>query len=325
MFRFRLPLFLALLLSAMYRTPPAQAANLPDEIRIDYAYYNPVSLVLKEKGWLEEEFKKDGIKIRWVLSLGSNKALEFLNGGSLDFGSTAGAAALLGRIGGNPVRSIYVYSKPEWTALVTRGDSTLQSVADLAGKRVAVTRGTDPHIFLIRTLARYGLTEKDVKLVLLQHQDGRTALLKGDVDAWAGLDPLMAQAELDEGAKLLYRNADYNSFGILNSREDFIAQHADLVARVVATYEKARLWALAHPAELRQTIAAAARVSDAVAARQLDRTDLSDPVIGARQQEVIAAAGAALQQAGVIAPEVVVTKVTAELIDPDFTRKIVVR
>jgi sulfonate transport system substrate-binding protein len=325
MFRFRLPLFLALLLSAMYLTPPAQAANLPDEIRIDYAYYNPVSLVLKEKGWLEEEFKKDDIKIRWVLSLGSNKALEFLNGGSLDFGSTAGAAALLGRIGGNPVRSIYVYSKPEWTALVTRGDSTLQSVADLKGKRIAVTRGTDPHIFLIRTLARYGLTEKDVKLVLLQHQDGRTALLKGDVDVWAGLDPLMAQAELDEGAKLLYRNADYNSFGILNSREDFIAQHADLVARVVAIYEKARLWALAHPAELRQTIAAAARVPDAVAARQLDRTDLSDPVIGARQQEVIAAAGAALQQAGVIAPEVVVTKVTAELIDPDFTRKIVVR
>lgn len=325
MFRFRLPLFLALLLSAMYLTPPAQAANLPDEIRIDYAYYNPVSLVLKAKGWLEEEFKKDDIKIRWVLSLGSNKALEFLNGGSLDFGSTAGAAALLGRIGGNPVRSIYVYSKPEWTALVTRGDSTLQSVADLKGKRIAVTRGTDPHIFLIRTLARYGLTEKDVKLVLLQHQDGRTALLKGDVDVWAGLDPLMAQAELDEGAKLLYRNADYNSFGILNSREDFIAQHADLVARVVAIYEKARLWALAHPAELRQTIAAAARVPDAVAARQLDRTDLSDPVIGARQQEVIAAAGAALQQAGVIAPEVVVTKVTAELIDPDFTRKIVVR
>jgi sulfonate transport system substrate-binding protein len=309
----------------MYLTPPAQAANLPDEIRIDYAYYNPVSLVLKAKGWLEEEFKKDDIKIRWVLSLGSNKALEFLNGGSLDFGSTAGAAALLGRIGGNPVRSIYVYSKPEWTALVTRGDSTLQSVADLKGKRIAVTRGTDPHIFLIRTLARYGLTEKDVKLVLLQHQDGRTALLKGDVDVWAGLDPLMAQAELDEGAKLLYRNADYNSFGILNSREDFIAQHADLVARVVAIYEKARLWALAHPAELRQTIAAAARVPDAVAARQLDRTDLSDPVIGARQQEVIAAAGAALQQAGVIAPEVVVTKVTAELIDPDFTRKIVVR
>ena len=64
------------------------------EIRIDWATYNPVSLVLKDKGLLEEEFKKDGITIRWVQSAGSNKALEFLNAGSLDFGSTAGAAAL---------------------------------------------------------------------------------------------------------------------------------------------------------------------------------------------------------------------------------------
>ena len=46
-----------------------------DAIKLDWAYYNPVSLVLKEKGLLEEEFKKDGIKIEWAQSLGSNKAL----------------------------------------------------------------------------------------------------------------------------------------------------------------------------------------------------------------------------------------------------------
>src|SRR3546814_16336881 len=39
----------------------------------------PICLVLKEQGWLEEEFAADGIEINWVLSLGSNKALEFLN------------------------------------------------------------------------------------------------------------------------------------------------------------------------------------------------------------------------------------------------------
>lgn len=162
---------------------PAGAAELPTEIRLDYAYYNPVSLVLKDKGWLEEDLKKDGIGVVWVLSLGSNKALEFLNAGSLEFGSTAGAAALLSKISGNPIKSIYVYSRPEWTALVTQGASPIQSVADLRGKRIAVTRGTDPHIFLIRSLAENGLTDKDVKLVLLQHQDGRLALEKGDVDA----------------------------------------------------------------------------------------------------------------------------------------------
>ena len=93
-------------------------------------------------------------------TLGSNKALEFLNAGSIDFGSTAGAAALVAKINGNPIKSIYVYSRPEWTALVTRKDSGINQIADLKGKRVAVTRGTDPHIFLVRALQSVGLTEQ---------------------------------------------------------------------------------------------------------------------------------------------------------------------
>ena len=80
-----------------HRASRARAADKPTEIRIDWATYNPVSMVLKEQGLLEKEFAKDGIGIRWVQSLGSNKALEFLNAGSIDFGSTAGSAALLGQ------------------------------------------------------------------------------------------------------------------------------------------------------------------------------------------------------------------------------------
>ena len=169
------------------------------------------------QGLLEKEFAKDGIGIRWVQTLGSNKALEFLNAGSIDFGSTAGSAALLGRINGNPIKSIYVYSKPEWTALVTRKDTAINTIEDLKGKRVAVTRGTDPHIFLVRALLSAGMSEKDISEVLLQHPDGKTALIRGDVDAWAGLDPMMAQAQVEDGARLFYRNKDANTYGILNS------------------------------------------------------------------------------------------------------------
>ena len=132
-------------------------------------------------------------------SLGSNKALEFLNAGSIDLGSTAGAAALLGRINGNPIQAVYVYCKPEWTALVTRPDTGIGKVEDLKGKRIAVTKGTDPYIFLLRALDGAGLAPADVQLVLLQHDQGRLALERGDVDAWAGLDPMMAD-DRDRGA-----------------------------------------------------------------------------------------------------------------------------
>ena len=191
----------------------AFAADALKEIRIDWATYNPVSMILKQKGLLEKEFAKDGISIVWVQSAGSNKALEFLNAGSIDFGSTAGSAALVAKINGNPIKSIYVYSRPEWTALVTAKDSKIATVADLKGKRVAVTRGTDPHIFLVRALLGAGLSEKDITPVLLQHADGKTALIRGDVDAWAGLDPMMAQAEVEEGAKLFYRKAGRQHLG----------------------------------------------------------------------------------------------------------------
>jgi sulfonate transport system substrate-binding protein len=281
--------------------------------------YNPVSILIKNQGLLEKEFEKDGTKIRWVQTLGSNKALEFLNAGSIDFGSTAGSAALVARINGNPINSIYVYSRPEWTALVTRKDTGIKAVADLKGKSVAVTRGTDPHIFLVRALAEARLTDKDVRFVLLQHPDGRTALIRGDVDAWAGLDPMMAAAEIDEGAVLFYRKPEANTWGILNVREEFAKQHPQAVARVLKVYERARKWALANPAEVTKALAAAAKIPANVAEKQLsERTELTHSAIGKPQHDSILAAGLALQDAGVLPANIDVKKAVNELIDPRF-------
>ncbi|UZF92219.1 aliphatic sulfonate ABC transporter substrate-binding protein [Bosea sp. NBC_00550] len=293
-------------------------AQAPKEIRIDYATYNPVSLVLKERGILEKALEAEGIKVRWVLSAGSNKALEFLNAGSIDFGSTAGAAALIGKINGNPIKSIYVYSRPEWTALVTGAKSEITKVSDLKGKRVAVTRGTDPHIFLVRALADAKLTEKDVKLVLLQHADGRLALERGDVDAWAGLDPLMAAAEVESGAKLFYRKAEDNTWGILNVREAFAKENPALVRKVIAAYEEARAYARANPAELKKVLVEYTKLSEPVIERQLTRTELTHSAIGKAQIDSITAAGIALTEAGVLPASTDVKAAVDSLIDRSF-------
>ena len=296
---------------------PAGAADVK-EIRIDWATYNPVGLLLKEKSFLEEAVKPQGITVRWTQSLGSNKALEFLNGGAIDFGSSAGAAALLARINGNPIKVVYAYSRPEWTALVTRKDSGIKTVADLKGKRIAVTRGTDPHIFLIRALQGAGLTERDAKLVLLQHADGRTALERGDVDAWAGLDPMMAASEIEAGSVLFHRDASANTWGVLDVREAFAKENPELVRTVIAAYERARDYAIKNPEALKAALVAATKLPDPVIARQLERTDLSQPNVGAAQAESIRAAGLALQEAGVIPAGTDVKAAVDGLIDPQF-------
>jgi hypothetical protein len=74
-------------------------------IGVDYAYYNPVSLVLQQKGWLERALAETGTSVDWVLSLGSNKANGFLAANAVQFGSTAGSAAFLARANGTPIKT----------------------------------------------------------------------------------------------------------------------------------------------------------------------------------------------------------------------------
>ncbi|MDP4552442.1 aliphatic sulfonate ABC transporter substrate-binding protein [Alkalihalobacillus macyae] len=317
-------LAVVVLISAGCSSSEANSSG-PEEIRVDYAYYSPTSLVVKKFGFLEEEFKDDNIQIEYVLSQGSNKALEFLTSNSVDFGSTAGAAALMAKAKGAPVKNVYIYSKPEWTALVTNKDSEISSVEDLKGKKVAATLGTDPYIFLLRSLNEAGLSQDDIELVNLQHGDGASALSTGQVDAWAGLDPHMARVELETDAELFYRNADLNTYGFLNTRTEFAEKYPEHVKRVINVYEKARQWILDHPEEAAELLAEEADIQLDVAKKQLERNDFSNPIPGEEQKEAIIAAGNVLQESEIIDAEADVEELTNELIDPTFAEEVITK
>ena len=233
-------------------------------LSIDWATYNPLSLVIKEQGLLEEALG-DSVTVEWLQSAGSNKANEMLRSGSIDIGSTAGSAALFARANESPIKVINIYSQPEWAAIVVGADSDITDVADLKGQSVAATKGTDPYFFLLQALEEAGLSAADVEVQNVQHADGNSLLNGGSVAAWSGLDPIMASAEVDSGSKLIYRNVDFNTYGFLNATEDFIENHADVAQVVVDAYEEARAWALAHPEETAQLLADAASIDIEVA------------------------------------------------------------
>jgi sulfonate transport system substrate-binding protein len=317
---FRHSLFASVLTIGLLPSAALLAADKPKEIYVDWATYNPVSLLLKDKGYLEKEFAKDGIKVVWVKTVSSSNALQFLNADSINFGSTAGSAALVAKINGNPIKSVYTYSRPEWTALVTTKDSKINKVEDLKGKKVAMVRGTDPHIFTVRALLAAGLTDKDITPVLVQqHADGGNLLIRGDVDAWAGLDPMMAQHEVKDGARLFYRKPEANTWGILNVREEFAKDHPDIVRRTITTYEEARKFSLANYDELKRIFIAVTGLEASIVDKQLkERTGLTFNRVGPEQRESILEAGLALQKGGVIKPDVDVKKVLDGLIDDRY-------
>ena len=315
----------ALAFGAATAPGPAAAQEAPGTIKLDYAYYNPSSLVLKRLGWLEEDLAAEGIEVEWTLSAGSNKANEYLRSDAIDFGSTAGSAALLARANGSAIQTVYIYSKPEWSALVVPAGSDITSVEGLKGKKVAATKGTDPYFFLLRSLNAVGLSGSDVEVVNLQHADGKIALERGDVDAWSGLDPFMAQSELEAGSTLLYRNIDFNSYGFLNARQEFVEKHPAYVTRVLAQYERARQWILANPNEAAQILAEESSLSLDVATKVLvERTVLTtSPVPGADQVAVLEQIIPIFEAENQLQPGADANAALAELLAPQFIEPIV--
>ena len=67
-------LFVVALLAGLVASASVTAADKPKEIRVDWATYNPVSMVLKDQGFLEKEFAKDAVPIRWVQTNSSANA-----------------------------------------------------------------------------------------------------------------------------------------------------------------------------------------------------------------------------------------------------------
>ncbi len=223
-----------------------------DTLNIDFATYNPLSLVILEHGWLEEELEEIGTDVQWIQSHGSNQANEYLRADELHVGSTAGSAALLNRSVGADTHTFYVESQPEWSALVTSEDSDIESVEDLEGASVAATLATDPFFFLARSLDEAGLSLDDIEVQALQHADGRQALENGDVDAWVSLDPIMGDAELG-GAELFSREVDFNTYSTVNATGDFLENHPEVAQTVVNVYEQARQWAEENPRRPRRS------------------------------------------------------------------------
>ena len=128
--------------------------------------------------------------------------IEAASAGGIDIAQTGNTPVIFGAAANADIKVVGALTATgEGDALLVRKDSQITSVADLKGKKVAVTKGSSANANLLLQLDKAGLGLDDVQPVYLAPADGYASFTKGDVDAWAVWDPYTAIAEQEIGAR----------------------------------------------------------------------------------------------------------------------------
>lgn len=234
---------------ALAAAPGLAALAAPPELRIGLQKIGPM-VVMRKQGTAEQSLA--GTKVSWVEFNAGPPIMEALNAGSIDFAYSGDAPPVFAQAAG--VDLVYVGYQPNNgrnEGLLVRQDSPAQVVADLKGKRVAVTRGSSAHNFLLQALAGAGLALSDVRVSYLQPPDAAAAFRQGSLDAWAIWDPFFAVAQQDPQTRVLTTGEGFsptNNFFV--ARRGYAAANPAVMLTLVKLLNAAAEWSLAHQDEL---------------------------------------------------------------------------
>src|SRR5580698_7155745 len=195
--------------------------------------------VLKVKGYLEDEFKKDGVRIDWQFPRGTGPSInEAFANGQLDFASYGGLPNIVGRGAGLRTRVLATYGSSP-TYLVARNGSGIESIADIKGKKISASRGTILELSLGSILERQGLTPKDVQIFDLITADQISAVQSGDIDAVVGTSSVLSVVERGFG-KVVFttkgRVDPASNFGSFIVAGNFAAEYPETTRRVLRAF-----------------------------------------------------------------------------------------
>ncbi|HEY3920182.1 MAG TPA: ABC transporter substrate-binding protein [Stellaceae bacterium] len=241
-----LALFLVLLLLG-----PARAE---DKLRVGKAIQNSFTFGMLDVGIGSGVYKANGLAIAPVTFSGAARVQQALTSNDIDIGLSTGQD--MGFIlKGLPAMTVGAISnKPTETDMLVRADSPIKALADLKGKKVAVSNIRGYPSWLTIELSRHeGWGNDGMILVATGSQPASIAALKtGQVDAWAGdIGTSLQMAQEKEGRILVnfgdvvppFMNTAVYATNIL------IAQHPDLLRRFLKAWFENIAWARAHRPE----------------------------------------------------------------------------
>jgi len=272
--------------------PVARAQGKPvTELRIGYQKGASLFVLQKAKGTLEKRLAPLGASVKWVEFPAGPQLLEGLNVGSVDVGYVGEAPPIFAQAAG--ARFVYIGhdpAAPKAEALVVPKDSTIKSVAELKGKKIALNKGSNVHYLLVKLLEKNGLKLSDVLPVYLAPADARAAFESKNVDAWVIWDPFTAAAEKAIGARVLADGTGIaNNYQYYLGERSFVDKNPKLIAAWFEDSVEQGKWLKANLKQAAELIAPLQGLPVEVAELSLRRYEfkvqpVSDSVIAEQQK-----------------------------------------
>ncbi|MCD4865236.1 aliphatic sulfonate ABC transporter substrate-binding protein [Pseudomonas sp. PLB05] len=230
----------------------AYAAQADTSLRIGYQKSSTLLVLLKEQGTLERDLAARGITVSWHEFSSGLPLLEALNVGNVDLSAdVADTVPVFAQAAGAKLTYFArEMPSPQAQAIAVPQDSPLETLADLKGRRVAVTKAAGSHYLLIAALQKAGLTFADIQPAYLTPADGRAALENGKVDAWVTWEPFVASAQRQQQVRILASGeglASYQRYYLAAS--PYAQAHPEVLALVFGQLQRTGQWVKQHPAE----------------------------------------------------------------------------
>ena len=200
--------------------------------------------VAEAKGFFEEEFAKDNIKIHTEIFAKMGPAIiEAMSTGDVDL-SIVGVFPVVNA--NNAGNKIIILASGNYTEdgfrLVVGPEATITSVEELNGLKIGVPFGTAEHQITLQLLEKHGLTADQVELVNLQQADALTALLGKEIDAALFNSGTLSAAE-NAGAKTIATNKEVGL--IVNpviGKKEFVEANPEITSRFLKVLDKTAKW-----------------------------------------------------------------------------------
>ncbi|MEM1505453.1 aliphatic sulfonate ABC transporter substrate-binding protein [Domibacillus sp. 8LH] len=218
--------------------------------------------IAKEKGWFEEAFKEEGVKVNWIEFQSGPPQFEGLAAGKLDFSQVGNSPVISGQAAGVPFKEIAITEEGrKGNSIIVKKGSPIKSIEDLKGKKVAVAKGSGGFDFLHKALKYAGVSPDDVEMIQLQPDEAMPAFENGSVDAWAIWEPFVSLQSLKNGATVLANGETIDTYspGFTIVRSEFADSYPKEVEKFLQVYDKAIQWQKENKQE---TIAIYAKVKD---------------------------------------------------------------